>query len=501
MKTLLIILALTVAAGCDDEEPTPRPETEASPETEAAPEPPEPEEPTGDPLPERHPSFALGGVHSCDLSASGEVRCWGSQQFAQLGDPGFAAGDYNAHRDLPAPVPGLEGVVALYAGNFHNCTLHEDHVVRCWGHDGFGQSSAGPFGGGDVAAPRILEGLERPVELALGRQHTCARLADRRVFCFGDNSWGQLGAGDLEAHEGVVQVQGIDDALAISAGRDFTCALREGNVISCWGAAVDGELGSAAHGAMSGTPVEVPEVPEHVKAISAGGLHGCLLTEGGEVYCWGANDTHQMGNGRGGEQSDVAPHPVQVRDLEDVVEIAAGARHTCARKSDGTVFCWGANHFGQLGDGTETGDNVPLQVKGLEDATSIAAGTRHTCARREGGDEVCWGANRLGQLGHEGEEQVVVGAVVGTGELIAQPDPSQMRRNGHRATMAPNMASMNGAANMTPNMAWMNGGPNMTPSMGMAASPSASPTPSPTPTMTSTPSPSPSPTPTMTPTP
>jgi alpha-tubulin suppressor-like RCC1 family protein len=475
---LALILAVPLVAACgdDDDEPTPRPETERV-ETEPPPEP-EPEEPSGDPLPELRAAFALGGVHSCDIDASGKVRCWGSQQFGQLGDPELAPGDYDAHRVLPAEVPGLEGVVALYAGNFHNCTLHEDHVVRCWGHDGFGQVTGGGLAGSDVATPTVVEGLERPVELALGRQHTCARLADRRVLCFGDNQWGQLGDGTLELREGMVEVEGIDDAIAISAGRDHTCALREDDVITCWGAAVDGELGSAVRAAASGTPTDILEVPDHVTTIAAGGLHTCLLTEDGEVYCWGANDTHQMGNHRGGEQDDEAPHPVRVVDLEGVVEIAAGARHTCGRKADGTVFCWGANHFGQLGDGTETGDNVALQVKGLDDATTIAAGTRHTCAHRERGDQVCWGANRLGQLGHEGEEQVTVGAVVGTGELIAEPDPSQWRPR-------PRRGSMNGMRTM------MGMGSMMGTAMGMAATPDPSPSPSGTPMSTPPPSPSP----------
>jgi hypothetical protein len=295
--------------------------------------------------------------------------------------------------------------------------------VRCWGHNGFGQSGA-PLPD-DVPSPRLVEGLVRPVELALGRQHTCARLAERRVVCFGDNSFGQLGDGSLEPRSGPVTVGGIEDAVSISAGRDHTCALREDGGISCWGAAVDGQLGAgiARSAVASGTLVAIEEVPEGVTLLRAGGLHTCVLASEGRVHCWGANDAHQIGDAGGGEQDDRVGRPARVVDLEGAIELAVGSRHTCALMTDGTVLCWGANHFGQLGDGSQQGRNRPVLVRGLDDALSVFAGARHTCVARRRGDQVCWGAGRLGQLGAGDDETVPVGTIVGGGGLIAEPDP------------------------------------------------------------------------------
>jgi alpha-tubulin suppressor-like RCC1 family protein len=424
-----LLVSATCACTCDDSETATVTETEAEAETETDTETEtETETESGDPLPERRPMFALGGVHSCDLDVLGAVRCWGSQQFGQLGDPGLPAGDYDAHRVLPGPVAGLEGVLALHAGSFHTCALDPEHAVHCWGHNGFGQLGAPPPA--DVPTPEVVNGLERPVELALGRQHTCARLADRRVVCFGDNGFGQLGEGSLEARRGPVAVSGIDDALAIGAGRDHTCALREEGVISCWGAAVDGQLGAGAPSSSvaSGTPVVIEDVPLGVTLLRAGGLHTCVVAEG-DVYCWGANDAHQIGNAGGGGQDDRVGRPARVVDLDGAVELAVGGRHTCARRADGKVYCWGANHFGQLGDGTERGRNRPAEVKGLDDAVSVFAGARHTCVHRGRGDQVCWGAGRLGQLGTGQDDKVPVGAIVGGGGWIAEPDAEFLRMN------------------------------------------------------------------------
>ncbi len=416
-----------VLGACGDDSAPPREQTAPAPEPEVvAPE--APPEPVGDPLPERAASVGVGGVHICDLDASGGVRCWGGNQFGQIGDEAVGY-DYNAHRSLPAPVAGIDDARALYVGNFHSCVLGDEHAVACWGHDGFGQ--LGGTTRADVPTPRVVDGMDHPVELALGRQHTCARLRDRTVVCLGDNGWGQLGDGTLDPRTGPVAVQGLEDVTAISAGRDHTCALTATGGVSCWGSAVDGQLGdAAANRSSSGAPVAIEEVPADVSAISAGGLHSCLLADGA-VYCWGANDAHQMGNARGGEQDDRALRPVRVLDIDGIQQIAAGGRHTCALAADGQVFCWGANHFGQLGDGSTQGRDRPALVRGLEGAVQISAGTRQTCARRGDGSTVCWGANRLGQLGDGTEDRSLVGVIVGGGGAIAEPDEEERPRRRH----------------------------------------------------------------------
>jgi alpha-tubulin suppressor-like RCC1 family protein len=135
--------------------------------------------------------------------------------------------------------------------------------------------------------------------------------------------------------------------------------------------------------------------------VAAGELHSCARTTGGTVFCWGKN-----GNGQLGNNSLIDSHvPVQVMGLTNVIQVACGQTHSCALKSDNTVWCWGLNGNGQLGNNSPADSKVPVQVAGvmaakLNNAVEIAAGDLHTCARQLNGNEVCWGKNSNGQLGN-----------------------------------------------------------------------------------------------------
>ncbi|WP_322509251.1 hypothetical protein [Anaerolinea sp.] len=130
--------------------------------------------------------------------------------------------------------------------------------------------------------------------------------------------------------------------------------------------------------------------------ITAGGSHTCALTAASEVYCWGSNRSGEAGIGG---YSDLAAPVIPVPGLSGISAIAAGKAHTCALTGAGTVYCWGYNYFGQLGDGTTTSSPTPVQVSGLSNATAIAAGEDHTCALVIDGTVRCWGMNWYGQLG------------------------------------------------------------------------------------------------------
>jgi len=132
-----------------------------------------------------------------------------------------------------------------------------------------------------------------------------------------------------------------------------------------------------------------------VWTFSTGGYHSCALKSDGTVWCWGWNNRGQLGDGTTTDRYT----PVQVVNLTNVVSIAAGAYHTCALKSDGTVWCWGYNEDGELGDGTTTNRHTPVQVSGLTSVVSIAAGDYHSCALKSDGTVWCWGYNYCGELG------------------------------------------------------------------------------------------------------
>lgn len=174
---------------------------------------------------------------------------------------------------------------------------------------------------------------------------------------------------------------GIDDATAISVGHDHACAVRHGGRVACFG--------DNAHGQLGDDTSELAFV-----GVSAGFYKTCAWTELGEVYCWGALEfePHKLV----GAPRDTAT-PVRVEGLSHVKHVSLGGFHACALIDDGTVRCWGANYFGQLGDGTETLSETPVEAR-ISGATAIATGTHHTCAI-VGEGVFCWGGDIVGQLG------------------------------------------------------------------------------------------------------
>jgi alpha-tubulin suppressor-like RCC1 family protein len=137
--------------------------------------------------------------------------------------------------------------------------------------------------------------------------------------------------------------------------------------------------------------------PLHINSISLGDSHTCARRADGSVACWGKNLNGQIGNG---VVSLIEASPVAVIGLSDAVQIAAATLHTCARRAGGTIVCWGDNSYGQLGNGTTTSSNVPVTVAGITDAVDLVSGAFHACARTMGGQVMCWGRNDFGEVGN-----------------------------------------------------------------------------------------------------
>ncbi|MGH2938119.1 MAG: RCC1 domain-containing protein [Solirubrobacterales bacterium] len=229
-------------------------------------------------------------------------------------------------------------------------------------------------------------------EVSSGMFHTCARLTDGTVDCWGDDEWGQLGDGSITDSPVPIKVFGLTDAVRISAGGNHTCALLASGTVDCWGQNTSGQLGDGTHTSIA-TPVAVSGLA-NVTAIGAGLEHTCGLLADETVDCWGAGWSGQLGDG--GTESRSTPVPVT--GLAGVGTLGAGWDHTCAGyREGGEVECWGNDSGGQLGDGSTTNSPMPVPVPGVTGATALGAGDLYTCA--EVSTEVeCWG-----QLNPEGE--------------------------------------------------------------------------------------------------
>ena len=354
-------------------------------------------------------AISAGIYNTCVLSTGGAVKCWGKNDYGQLGD--------GTTSQLPTPVDviGLtSGVKEVSADHQYTCALTETGGVKCWGDEFYGlYDPDGDFENTNSSIPADVEGLTSGVQaIATGKYHACTVTKAGGVKCWGCNYGGQLGDGTFNNSLTPVVVDGFDDneenAIAVTAGDDHTCALTDAGEVKCWGYNYMGQLGDGTTNIRSNIPVYVDGFgdageDEGAIAISAGSNHTCVITSENGIKCWGYNNYGQLGDGKYINSNT----PVVVTGFpdegENASEISAGWNHTCAITSEKGIKCWGFNQYGQLGNNDDTSTNTPVIVDGFDDggqdAATISAGYQHTCAVTSSGDVKCWGDNSNGQLG------------------------------------------------------------------------------------------------------
>jgi alpha-tubulin suppressor-like RCC1 family protein len=338
-------------------------------------------------------AIAVGNDHACALMSAGGVKCWGANEYGELG---IGTTDHTSH-PYPADVPGLtSGVTAIAAGYFETCAAMSGGGIKCWGRNDHGQLGNGTTIDSSVPVPVV--GLTSGISaLAMGETHTCAVTNGGGAVCWGWNESGALGNGSTVQSSTAVAVVGLThDVTAVTVGQNWSCALTSGGAAKCWGAS--DALGNGSFGIDSHTPVAVTGLGSRVTSISAGEEHTCAVTSGGGVKCWGINYWGQLGVDP--KAIIGASTPVSAVGLRSsATAIAAGTRDTCALTTRGAVKCWGDNSDGELGNGTTTSGSTAVVVSGLTGATAIAAGVLMTCALMQNGAISCWGNNTAGELG------------------------------------------------------------------------------------------------------
>lgn len=342
--------------------------------------------------------LSAGKWHTCAIDDGGGVQCWGANSSGQLGD-----GSLDDHA-APARVLHLDsGVIAIAAtASDYSCAVRSNGEVLCWG-----SNEAGKLGDGttlDRQIPTQVVGFgpgSGVKSVTLGGRHTCALKSNGAVYCWGNNEFGQLGTGTTEASPVPTQVFGLgpeSGVVAIAAGLNHSCAVKSDQSVSCWGSNASGALGDGTLGGHY-VPLPVTNLGTDSGAVnvSAGSNYSCATRQDGAVLCWGDNSYGQLGDGG---SSPFAPTPqLAMVPGSNALDVSGIQFHTCARTDSG-VYCWGLNAAGQLGDGTVESRSTPAQVLTLgADINAIAVGGFHSCARKSDGALLCWGANFRGQLG------------------------------------------------------------------------------------------------------
>ena len=407
------------------------------------------------------------GRFGCAMSSQGHVKCWGYNSYGQLGHGNTSTasdGENEMGEDLAfVPLGANRTATSLSVGENHACALLDDGSVKCWGRNNYGQLGIGnttqigdgPNEMGDFLAAVDLGTSRTATEIATGQHHSCALLDDGSVKCWGLNSYGQLGIGNTSTRGDGANEMGDDllavdlgtgrTAISIEAGATFTCAILDSGVLKCWGQNSNGQLGQGhseniGHGpdldsngischptlntdlntrecnARLGDGLAAVDLGDGRTAVSvsAGYSSTCAILDNGSVRCWGNNQNGRTGLGMasgytgdaGGEMGDDLA-TVELGTGRTASSISVGYSHACALLDNLSIACWGHNGQGQIGIGTnndvdttaEMGAGLVTTDLPTTRSSSVSSGWYYSCAIIQDGTVRCWGENSDGRLG------------------------------------------------------------------------------------------------------
>ncbi|HEX7505457.1 MAG TPA: hypothetical protein VF550_01715 [Polyangia bacterium] len=339
---------------------------------------------------------AVGMQSTCALRSDASLWCWGSNSYGQL------LLSNTSSRLTPVQVGGVAWGEVV-AGQTHSCAIRIDGTLTCWGNNASGQLGA---------ATTSLSMVQTEVagnlwqSITTGSYQSCGIMTDGTLWCWGDNVNGQLGVGDTNGRPLPSQVTGQGWS-QVSSNYLHTCAMKQDGTLWCWGLSADLQIGDSS--------LSVYDVPTQVAGtdwvqVTTGYYHTCALKKDATLWCWGGNYSGQLGNATVPvSNTSKVSVPTQVTGSA-WKSVSAGLSHTCAVALDGTLWCWGDNAHGQLGDKTQATKSTPVNiVVAGQSWVAAAAGASHTCAIAAGGSLWCWGDNTVGQLG------------IGSNELHSSP--------------------------------------------------------------------------------
>ncbi|MAK78181.1 MAG: hypothetical protein CL992_02785 [Euryarchaeota archaeon] len=383
-------------------------------------------------------AISLGDDHGCALLVDGGLKCWGSDSFGQTSiestassvtslvagghhtcvlssNSSLSCSGLDTSGQSSLTISDSETPVALSAGSEHTCVVLEDGSIICAGlsqtslvtslsdRDTDGDGVLNIF---DVHMPGYAgDSVGSSSPIAMGMKHTCAVMSNRSLNCWGYNMHGQLGLG-LGSWAEVNDPRYVDfgfdsEVWSVAADGHQTCAIMVNGSLWCWGLNSQGQLGIGTTEKMY-TPQPVDLGPDrYATAVTIGNSHTCAITNDSAILCWGWNNFGQLGT-NSSSSSELSPQEVPLSQGLVPISLAAGNAHTCSVMSNGSLWCWGLNNFGQNGLGQSVSSSSYPQYVPFPDESVVitAVANRHqTCAIIENRSLFCWGDDEYGQLG------------------------------------------------------------------------------------------------------
>jgi RHS repeat-associated protein len=339
--------------------------------------------------PQRGPAIPVAPAAPVALNGTGTVASWGSNTMGQLGNGS------TSDAKTPAQVSGLTAGTAIASGLYTGYAVKSDGTAWAWGYNTYGGLGDGTTT--DRSTPVRVGTLANVIAVAGGSFTGYALKSDGTVWAWGNGYDGELGNGGTADSHTPVRVGSLTGVTAIAGSGGNGYALKSDGTVWSWGLNPSGQIGDGTTTTRL-SPVQVKNLTG-VSAIAAasGSETAYAMKSDGTVWSWGDNSSGQLGNGSTAASTGTA---VQVKNFTGATAIAAGVSDGYALKSDGTVWSWGDGYYGQLGTGGTTQSAVPVQVGGLTGIAAIAAGGHSAYATRADGTARSWGNNSHGQLGN-----------------------------------------------------------------------------------------------------
>lgn len=368
--------------------------------------------------------ISAGTSRTCAVVSGGGAWCWG------LGTSGELGNGLTASSSVPVRVANINDFTQISVGSTTVddpiCGVTRTGKAYCWGADTNQQLGNGPGSTAQITPGEVTNMNRNFLKISVNNNTVCAIVANRNnsVVCWGAGSQGEMGNGALPASTNlptsVLNISGIVD---IAVHFSSVCALEKNGKVWCWGDDAQGRLGDGELSssrktipvqakimnavkingpyAIVDTSVEAsPAPPRYAKKFSAGNTHGCHIRSDGTLWCWGTEAAGELGNG--GSLTDIAEQPVRVSDPGPWMSVSTDGDNSCAIKGDGSLWCWGSDSDGQLGNGAITGSqNSPSPITSAIPWTQVSVGGNYACGIKADGTAYCWGSDQFGKLGND----------------------------------------------------------------------------------------------------